>query len=70
MYVVEWPLFAGFGIYVWWSLLQGRDRVPRAASKEAAPQPGAEPDENLDAWHLYLQVMEAEEEQEDRGRPA
>jgi hypothetical protein len=68
MYVFEWPLFAGFAIYMWWILLQGNDRVPRA-SKEAAPGPATYPDEDLNAWNLYLQVMEAAEG-EDPGRPA
>jgi hypothetical protein len=64
MYVVEWPLFAGFGTYVWWTLLQGRDRIPRSSSKERGHLPGTKPDEELDAWNLYLQVMEAQEEDE------
>lgn len=70
MYVVEWPLFAGFGLYVWWTLLHGRDRVPRTTKNEKAPQAAEGPDEHLDAWNLYLQVMEAAEEQQDRDRPA
>jgi hypothetical protein len=69
MYVVEWPLFAGFGTYVWWTLLQGRDRVPRP-SKGAGPRSGGEPDKDLDAWNLYLQLMETEEEQEGPGQRA
>jgi hypothetical protein len=68
LYVIEWPLFAGFGIYVWWTLLHGRDRVPREKSKEPNAGPRSETDEDLDAWNLYLQVMEAEEEQ-GPGRP-
>ena len=28
-YVGEWPLFAGFGIYFWWFILNGRERRPR-----------------------------------------
>ena len=28
-YVGEWPLFAGFGIYFWWFVLNGRERKPR-----------------------------------------
>ena len=28
-YVGEWPFFAGFGIYFWWFVLNGRERKPR-----------------------------------------
>jgi hypothetical protein len=28
LYVFEWPLLAGFAIYMWWSLLHGYDRRP------------------------------------------
>jgi hypothetical protein len=52
---------------MWWHLLQGHDRVPRTSSKGPSPDPEAEPDESLKAWNLYLQVMEAAEE-EDSGR--
>jgi hypothetical protein len=70
LYVVEWPLFAGFGIYVWWTLLHGRDRVPRTSgSKGKTLRPAAERDPELDAWNLYLQVMEADEDQQEPGPP-
>jgi hypothetical protein len=70
MYVVEWPLFAGFGTYVWWTLLQGRDRVPRPSSRDAAARSDEASDKELDAWNLYLQLMETEEERQDPGRRA
>jgi hypothetical protein len=70
MYVFEWPLFAGFAIYMWWNLLQGNDRVPRSRSKRHSPRRSSQsvPDEDLDAWNMYLKVMEAAEE-EDPSRP-
>jgi hypothetical protein len=61
LYVFEWPIFAGFAIYMWWSLLQGHDRVPRSTSERNVPDPGTASDEGLQAWNLYLQVMEAED---------
>lgn len=69
MYVFEWPLFAGFAVYMWWNLLQGHDRVRRTSSSQAARPTGDTPDEGLDAWNLYLQVMEAAEG-DDPARPA
>lgn len=68
MYVFEWPLFAGFAVYMWWNLLQGNDRVHRSSSKEPTPPSAEVHDEGLDAWNLYLQVMEAAEG-DDPARP-
>ena len=61
MYVFEWPLFAGFAIYMWWNLLQGHDRVRRPPSQASPTVTTDVPDEALDEWNLYLQVMEAAE---------
>jgi hypothetical protein len=69
IYVFEWPLFAGFAIYMWWNLLQGNDRVPRTSSTESPPGPRDTPDEDLAEWNLYLQVMEAAEG-DDPARPS
>jgi hypothetical protein len=68
MYVFEWPLFAGFAIFMWWNLLQGNDRVPRTSPKEASHREAGMADEGLDEWNLYLQVMEAAEG-DDPSRP-
>ena len=69
IYVFEWPLFAGFALYMWWNLLHGKDRVPRASSTaSSSPTTGEPPDEGLDEWNLYLQVMEAAEG-DDPARP-
>lgn len=38
-YVGEWPFFAGFGIYFWWFVLNGRERKPRrTSSPTVAPE--------------------------------
>jgi hypothetical protein len=60
MYVFEWPLFAGFAIYMWWNLLHGNDRLPRSSSTPSSP-PKEATDKEIDDWNLYLQVMEAAE---------
>jgi hypothetical protein len=70
LYVVEWPIFAAFGIYAWWTLFQGRDRVPKVSTKDSSSNVDTEPDESLDAWNLYLQTMKADEEPEEPGRSA
>jgi hypothetical protein len=62
IYVFEWPLFAGFAIYMWWNLLHGNDRAHRASSDTSAASTGDMRDEGLDQWNLYLQVMEAAEQ--------
>jgi hypothetical protein len=67
MYVFEWPLFAGFAIYMWWNLLNGLDRQPRQTSsgnlRPPADKEGAG-HEDLEAWHRYLLEMEATEHKE------
>lgn len=66
-YVFEWPLFAGYVVYMWWRLTH--ERLPIAAS-EARPFPGTgtaagegaweddEVDEELAAYNRYLASLE------------
>jgi hypothetical protein len=66
LYVFEWPLFAGFALYMWWHLWHGTDRTPRAPRQQAtvdgsAPVVPGAPDEDLEAWNRYLRQMEADE---------
>ena len=65
MYVFEWPIFAGFAIYMWWHLLHGTDRVRRPSGDgEAPPGTPAPPPavgEKLAAWNRYVQDLEAGE---------
>jgi hypothetical protein len=59
MYVFEWPLFGGFAVYMWWNLLQGKDRVHQAAKPSThAADP---PDPELEAWNRYVRRVEADE---------
>ncbi len=68
LYVFEWPLFAGFALYMWWNLLHGHDRRRAPARAPAAGMRSGgsggtepEPDEGLAAWNRYLADMEAAE---------
>jgi hypothetical protein len=63
LYVVEWPIFGSFGIYVWWVLLHGHDRARPGPTELATPAHDGR-DEALDAWTRYLAVMEAAEHEE------
>ncbi len=47
LYVFEWPVFAGFALYMWWSLLNGHDRrrpaSPSAPVRDDGPSRPGEP---------------------------
>jgi hypothetical protein len=78
VYVVEWPVFAIFGTYVWWRLLHQGTESDRAASEQpATPIAGAqsepaEPDAELDAWNAYVERLRQSEEgrSDEPGRPS
>lgn len=66
-YVFEWPLFAGYAIYMWWRFVHEKPEpaeatAPENGHAEAAPQPvgGApatpetEEDPELAAYNAYL----------------
>jgi hypothetical protein len=64
-YTFEWPLFAGYLVWVWWRLLhEDRASVPGAAAGAtdaggpAGPAPGEEEDEELAAYNRYLAALE------------
>jgi hypothetical protein len=63
MYVFEWPLFAGFAIYMWWNLYNGYDRRRPAEAKRSSVdgEVSSGDIEALDEWNRYLQAMEAAE---------
>jgi hypothetical protein len=63
-YTFEWPLFAGYLVWVWWRLLR-EDRTDRSSrtadGPDAASAPSdapAEEDEELAAYNRYLQALE------------
>ena len=67
MYVFEWPLFAGFALYMWWNLYNGTDRRRPAPADESAGEPQA-PDQDLEAWNRYLRAMESQDASDDQTR--
>jgi hypothetical protein len=63
MYVFEWPLFAGFALYMWWNLYNGTDRRRQAPSDDTATD--HPPDSELVAWNHYLRQLESDETGDD-----
>jgi hypothetical protein len=58
-YVFEWPLFAAFAVYMWWSVLHGGRAVrPRARSKTV---PAVDPKYTgmLEAWTTHQRELQA-----------
>jgi hypothetical protein len=54
-YVFEWPLFAGFGTYMWWKLLHPDEiQTAPAKPKGAAKETTNKDDADLAAWNAYL----------------
>lgn len=64
VYVIEWPMFAVFGLYIWWRLWHEPDRLTapsagpgseRAGTAERVPAS----DPQLAAWEQYLRNLQA-----------
>jgi DNA-binding transcriptional regulator of glucitol operon len=65
-YVFEWPIFAGYAVYMWWRFVhEAADVTPPAASTAGSPEapgpasgptPAARPEEDADlaAYNAYL----------------
>lgn len=62
VYTVEWPIFAVFGVYMWWRL--AHEPMPHP-TRRAAPTGGAvtgaprADDPQLAAWQRYLAELQA-----------
>ena len=63
-YTFEWPLFAGYAIYVWWRLLHDdrpiRHRVPRERAVEA----DAQAERDRVAYNAYLASVHDQSQKE------
>lgn len=69
-YVFEWPLFAIFGVYMWWSVLHGGRTPMRRGHRERPVAPAVDPRYAgmLEAWQAHqreLQAAQAEAEGRD-----
>jgi hypothetical protein len=71
-YVFEWPLFAAFGLYMWWTVLHGRQGSQRdernSATRPAPNKLDPKYAGMLDAWQAHqrdLQASQAEAEGRD-----
>ena len=64
-YVFEWPIFAGYLVYVWWKLLHADAAAPAGGAPGAGFQAAGaerdddeEEDEELAAYNRYLAALE------------
>lgn len=76
-YVIEWPLFVIFGVYMWHRLLQGdsgnRSSAPTDVEATAAgrrPERARKEAVQLDAWNEYLAELHKDETDYDGPGPA
>lgn len=74
-YAVEWPVFAGYGVYLWWKLVHEEPTAPATEPEEeiseSTPAPGpqaagathhldeSEEDAELAAYNRYLSELNA-----------
>ena len=59
-YVVEWPVLAGFGVFMWWRLLNG-EPVRKAPTSVKAKARQAVDEQDLAAWNAYLADLHRDE---------
>lgn len=66
VYVIEWPVFAVFGTYVWWRLIHRTD--DDSTTTPTSPTPAPEPpvadadDPELRAWQQYVRDLQEREQ--------
>lgn len=55
-YTVEWPLFAGYAIFLWWKLLHEDDpkSIARARQRKSRKPSSPTADAELEAYNAYL----------------
>ena len=60
-YVFEWPLFAVFALYMWWSILHGGQRRRSRPGRGRAAPPAIDPKYAgmLEAWQTHQRALQA-----------
>jgi hypothetical protein len=66
-YVFEWPIFAGYGVFLWWKLIHDPPADPAPgpslsdgdAGKPPAGHGDAEEDEEMASYNRYLAALNA-----------
>jgi len=66
-YVFEWPLFAVFAVYMWWTVLHGGSAVRRR--RPVKPEPAVDPRYAgmLDAWQAHQRELQAAQAEVERA---
>jgi len=70
-YVFEWPLFAIFGVYMWWSILHGGQRQRRRARQNRPAPPAVDPKYAgmLEAWQTHQRELQAAQAEAESREP-
>jgi hypothetical protein len=85
-YVFEWPIFAGYAVYMWWRFVhEAVEGTPPASAEHGAggqSEPDADPgrasrreeeaqeDADLAAYNVYLAQLAEQDRAPERGRAA
>ena len=64
VYTFEWPIFAGYAVYMWWKLVHDEPGAEEAVPDRTVPAAtgrgeAGEHDDELDAYNRYLAELNA-----------
>jgi hypothetical protein len=65
-YLIEWPVFAAAGAFVWWRLIHPTPNRPQVQDDADVDEGATDPD--LVAWRNYQRRIEASDEEGGSGR--
>ena len=68
-YVFEWPIFAGYAVYVWKKLLSDERTPSPDPTLEVRIEPPSEPDVALERYNDYLRSVHGERDDADEPPP-
>ena len=66
-YVFEWPLFAVFAVYMWWTVLHGGAATRRRRPAKSAPAVDPRYAGMLDAWQAHQRELQAAQAEVERA---